>query len=334
MDEPLAFESPPTEGDLLFVLFKALPLSRSQLYSDLRNYCLSNKFSLSRSFDDTLRLLEFVSIVRVDDNVVSVNESLFSPSEFKDPSTYLEKSSFVASLLRVLKAKGILAELVVPDAVRRDSSSGFFYVLESLIPLRLISIRNILISMGFFARDPSFGVGYLLVNPKWTALFESEVVNPFREHARHPSPRLSLRDLKAGLDEREAAGREAERFVVNYELKRLSGHPEPSSIRRISDEWANAGFDIESFDSNDSVLVDRFIEVKSFSSTPVFYWSRNEVDAAREFGDHYFLYIVDRNRIGEPGYRPKILQDPGEKVFEERLWGSEVEVWKIVPTMS
>lgn len=75
--------------------------------------------------------------------------------------------------------------------------------------------------------------------------------------------------------------------------------------------------------------VDRYIEVKSFSGEPLFYWSRNEVQIARELMDKYFLYLVDRDKMSEPGYTPKMYQNPYQKLFENEFWKKEPETWRI-----
>jgi len=43
----------------------------------------------------------------------------------------------------------------------------------------------------------------------------------------------------------------------------------------------NAGYDIQSFNDNKSIIIDKFIEVKSYEGTPYFYWSKNEVEVAK-----------------------------------------------------
>ena len=117
----------------------------------------------------------------------------------------------------------------------------------------------------------------------------------------------ALKDLQAA---KEAAGREAEEFVVSFERRRLALHPFVSSLRRISEEDAGAGFDVLSFENGRTLAHDRFIEVKGYSDEESFYWSAGEMRAAEHYGNGYWLYLVDRKRLTEQGYQPEMVQDP------------------------
>lgn len=81
-------------------------------------------------------------------------------------------------------------------------------------------------------------------------------------------------------------------------------------MRSISDENAAAGFDILSFDGVRALSHDRFIEVKGYADEFSFFWSQEEIDAARRFRMRYWLYLVDRRRISSPDYHPELIQDP------------------------
>jgi hypothetical protein len=155
------------------------------------------------------------------------------------------------------------------------------------------------------------------------------VVDFLREGRLTSKRKLTLSELKSQLDRQEDLGKEAEMFVLDFEQRRLHGHPSVSSIRRVSEDCANAGFDIESFNDKESVFVDRYIEVKSFSRDPIFYWSRSEVQIARELADKYFIYLVDREKLPQLGYVPKMFQNPYQKIFENEFWEKEPETWKV-----
>lgn len=57
------------------------------------------------------------------------------------------------------------------------------------------------------------------------------------------------------------------------------------------------GYDILSFETSTSILPDRYIEVKTFRGHPHFYWTDNEIAAARKYAEHYYLYLIDIDRI-------------------------------------
>lgn len=106
---------------------------------------------------------------------------------------------------------------------------------------------------------------------------------------------ITLQELRALLEERAQRGQKAEAWVLRYERERLmrAGFPlEASAVAIISDIDIAAGYDLESFDGESTGLMpDRFIEVKSTAAGEVvFFWSKNEIDAARSIGDRYWLY--------------------------------------------
>ncbi|RLD40178.1 MAG: hypothetical protein DRI86_15765, partial [Bacteroidetes bacterium] len=101
------------------------------------------------------------------------------------------------------------------------------------------------------------------------------------------------------------------------------------NIKIISSEFANAGYDIESFTGFNSIVPNRFIEVKSYTDNVIFYWSKNEVKTAKELGDDYFLYLIDRNKCHLNDYKPMIVKNPFNRVFSNDIWRIETDVWKI-----
>lgn len=141
----------------------------------------------------------------------------------------------------------------------------------------------------------------------------------------------ALKDLQAA---KEAAGREAEEFVVCFERRRLALHPFASSIRQISDEDAGAGFDVLSFETERTLAHDRFIEVKGYSDEESFYWSASEMRAAEHYGNGYWLYLVDRKRLTEQGYEPEMVQDPYNYFVVHRPpnWLAEPQSFKFLRT--
>jgi hypothetical protein len=139
-----------------------------------------------------------------------------------------------------------------------------------------------------------------------------------------------LQSLKERQAHQELLGKEAELFVLDFEKQRLNKHPLLDNIQRISEEYVNAGYDIESYNDNNSLFTERFIEVKSYSDHVKFYWSANEIEVAKELADKYFLYLVDRAKVLEAGYNPKIVQNPYQSVFENELWKKEAQTWNII----
>ena len=99
------------------------------------------------------------------------------------------------------------------------------------------------------------------------------------------------------------------------------------AIEKISDLNVSAGYDVVSLQSNKSTEIDKFIEVKSYSDKPSFYWSVNEVKKAKQEKNRYFLYLVNRNEIDNNGYNPVMIQDPYKNIFNSNNWEKNCESW-------
>jgi len=85
-----------------------------------------------------------------------------------------------------------------------------------------------------------------------------------------------------------------------------------------------------SFNSDGSKIPDRFIEVKSCSDKPSFFWSRNEIEIAKKNKNNYYLYLVNRNKIHEEAYSPEIIKNPYESVLMSNDWIKEPEKYHII----
>lgn len=143
--------------------------------------------------------------------------------------------------------------------------------------------------------------------------------------------KLTQQRLQEILRAEEQMGEEGEQFVLNYESYRL-GTPLSQKITQVSVIDVTAGFDIASFDSPTSKEHDRFIEVKTYKGEPHFHWSRNEKDKAALLRDHYYIYLVDYDRINQNGYCPQMIQDPIKNVFESPDWNKTIDSYLIERT--
>jgi len=204
---------------------------------------------------------------------------------------------------------------------------NLFFVKSNLIPFRSFPLRNLLLSLEFFKPDQN-NPNHLLIGQSYNQLFEKFVINHLNKRTNRKR-QITIEKLKEGLKKKEQLGKEAELFILGYEKNRLKDHPFKTKIERIADEFVNAGFDIESFTGLNTLVPNRFIEVKSYSDQVSFYWSRNEVDTAKELGEEYFLYLVDRSKYHLKGYEPMIVKNPYDRIFESEFWITETENWKI-----
>lgn len=123
--------------------------------------------------------------------------------------------------------------------------------------------------------------------------------------------------MEKHLAEKRLLGEIAERYVLQYERKRLAGaglKSEALCARQISLIRVHAGYDIESFDGRSPDLCfNRFIEVKGSGQSQVrFVWSPNEIKTAERLKEHYWIYFVGgiERQSRRVTREPVLLQNP------------------------
>jgi len=98
--------------------------------------------------------------------------------------------------------------------------------------------------------------------------------------------------LRTRIEERERIGTGAEDVAVEYERARL-GKDWANHVQHIAREYPLASYDIKSVTISNGKAFPRFIEVKAVSLQSFrFFWSSEEVEAARLLRNAYFLYLV------------------------------------------
>lgn len=327
LDELLKHDSLGNKRELTFVLFQALTPGKGQRLSDINKFCTSNLFSISRSINGIFSLLNFLTIVRIDKGNIELNLRNFNPEKFKPPQSYFNDVHFYNCLFKRLIELEICDGLFNENNLKLSHEYNQYYVKSNLIKLQFFPIRNLLIALNFLEQDQTTP-DHFLIHPQFTSLFRTTIIDYLNKIRIHTT-KVTHQQLEKGLKQKNEAGKQGELFVLHYEQNRMNGHSSFEKIKRISDSYVNAGYDIISFNDLDSFIMDRFIEVKSYRDEISFYWSKNEVEKARELTTKYYLYLVDRSLMNKKGYVPKIIQDPYKKIFENELWMKEIENWKI-----
>lgn len=123
-------------------------------------------------------------------------------------------------------------------------------------------------------------------------------------------------------------GERGEQFVLDYERRRLPSELAGRVVLLGSKQIA-MGYDILSYAAADSVSHDRFIEVKTYSGHPHFYWTDNEIAAAERLRDQYYIYLVDINRVDVPGYEPTIISSPIDLLYQPNRWNVQPQQYAI-----
>ncbi|MCX6717068.1 MAG: DUF3883 domain-containing protein, partial [Candidatus Taylorbacteria bacterium] len=231
----------------------------------------------------------------------------------------------LSMIINTAKKDEVFYEIFNQDYLSYDIVHNLIQLEISAIPLRFTGFRRLLVNMGFLSFSPDLNIQKWVINPKYKNMFDLDLMPEIKRR------RMSLASLQKMLDLNKKLGNEAEEFILDYEKKRLALSKNSMMIRQISNYDVGAGYDIISYNSVDSKEYDRFIEVKSFSGTPSFHWSRNEIDIARIKKQHYFLYLVDREHISKMSYIPLIIENPYEQIIEKSsTWNKRIEEYFVM----
>lgn len=198
--------------------------------------------------------------------------------------------------------------------IRFDTDSGRYIIQKHGFPITAAVFRNFLIQMKALLEQPDGG---LLITEQYEKVF-AKVQKASRR-------KLSLAELKLRLEQ----GAKAEEFVLAFEHTRLHGSSVIHKVKRISEIDVTAGYDIISFSDCASTVYDRFIEVKSYKGTPHFYWTKNEMEVAAIYGERYFIYLVDIDRIFDLKYTPMIITNPSKSIAKSDVWIMQPESYYV-----
>jgi hypothetical protein len=147
--------------------------------------------------------------------------------------------------------------------------------------------------------------------------------------------RLSPEQLERLQQSQAKQGADAEEFVLALEKRRLEGHAQLQLVRRVSLSNTAAGYDIESFEGLRSFLPDRFIEVKSHRGVERFFFSSGEMEAAKELGERYYIYVVDMGKFEEAGYDPIVIRNPAAVLSnQDSSWLVTTSAFEVIRKVS
>jgi hypothetical protein len=319
--------------DIKYVIDELLVSQRPKKIADIREYCISNSVDLAYSFNGIIDLFEFLSLVSIENSVIILDTKSIDIREHTATKAKL-CDVLIRSIFFKLKEHDLLHAFLNLENIKYDIPFSTISIHKNSIPLGFSGLRNLLIELGFFHLQKKIPY-LLLVAPQYLDLFENQILLWIRMESgldELPNIGLSFDDLTRIQRLREHLGDEAEEYVLEYEVDRLSEHPQKDKIKKISKIDVTAGYDIISFNSPVSNFIDRYIEVKSFSKDIGFYWSKNEVKAAVLKGNIYFLYLVDRDSMNRKDYEPLIIHDPFTKVFMNESWHKDEQNWFVTPT--
>ena len=154
--------------------------------------------------------------------------------------------------------------------------------------------------------------------------------NELKKVVRKKPPK-SQAQLEKELEEerknKKEIGERAEIIVLEFEKN------QSRKAKRISQENASAGYDIESQDEDGNV---RLIEVKGSTGDEFdIYWSQNEIKTASENRDKYWLYFVPGVDIKSEKFKePELYPDPIASILESKQYKEKKETLHLIKNNS
>jgi len=302
-----------------FELFNALKTDEERCWSvrDAEQLFYNKNINGRSIFDGCLELAIKISIVEQDEyHKISINQ------KFKDflLSENLMCDKFVEFLFQALNQDEIFHTIFSSENISYDIIYHTAQINNSAFGFKYSNFKQLLIDFNVIQIHPTKELSKYILNSRYKKIFDKIILPEIKKR------KIGIEELRKSLEQQQIHGEEAEIFVLNFERERLDNK---IGIDWVAEYSVAEGYDISSFQQVESEYNDCFIEVKSYSGTPYFFWSRNEVDISRIKGDHYFLYLVDRSQMANDGYKPLIIQNPFKEVFNDENWLKQIEKYKI-----
>lgn len=304
------FEKYSKIGDPEGVFFIAKCLnSGTNLTQSLKTLAQSEIGKKAIEVELTLLLFESMHLVSVADGCIACNTSLANNYSENEEEF---REWFVDEFIEFVMSN----EIIDIDTITYEIGSDTYLMSPSCIKRKYAGFRNMLVD---------FGVIALRADARYTILQKLD------KYIARPEVRRKVteKQLFAQLQKKKELGNMGEEWVLEYEKRRITNPALNRRIKRISLIDVSAGFDIVSFETNESTLFDRFIEVKTYKGNEHFHWSHNEIEKANLMGDQYFIYLVDADCLEQEDYEPKIIQDPIRKIGESEGWAKRPDSYLV-----
>ncbi len=268
-------------------------------------------------FDGCIELGIKIKLLFIQDDYLFVDkkiaESLKSEMQLKD--------RFIELLFKSLIDDDDFHQIFNSNHLSYDVIYKSFQISINAFGFRFSNFRQLLVDFDVIEYHPTPEIKNFIINSRYRKLFDKAILPEIKKR------KIGIEELKRTMEEQQIHGEEAEKFVLAFEKKRLN---EKDFIEWVAEYVTNEGYDIASYDSEIDSEHNRFIEVKSYAGgRPYFYWSRNESLVAKRRRENYWLYLVNRDEIGNDDYVPLMLQDPYESVLKNNKWIVEVEKYKL-----
>lgn len=305
--------------EYFFELANILVNQRSDLWTapKIQKYFFNRVINGRSVFDGCIQLGVLINFIEV-----ASDGSLAIPVNLHKYLGQIETLSekFVEQLLLTASKDEKCFEIFSPQYLEYDLSNKSIKITNNAFGLKYSQFKQVLLDFNVLKPVITEVSSYYIISHNYMNLFQKDLMTEIKRRA------ISPEHLKQILELQNQYGEEAEKFVLEYEERRLAEKKEIVWVAKYS---ISEGYDIASFNTQDSPLYDRFIEVKSYSQTLAFYWTKNEIETAKIKGKNYFLYLVNRDEMSNANYFPMIINNPALEIFNNAKWKIEIDKYYV-----
>ena len=224
-------------------------------------------------------------------------------------------------IFKSLKSDPIFIEIFKSENLSYDIINKVIQIRNSAFGFRYSNFKQLLINFNILQKHPESQFNSFIINPTYKYLFDDTILPEIRRNE------ISIEEFQKSMELKQKYGLEAEQFVLDFENKRLN---KKKDINWVAEYIVNAGYDIASYNSEEDIFLNRFIEVKSFEGdNPYFFWSRNELKESKIRKKQYWLYLVNRNKMNDNDYYPTMINNPFENILQDDDWKKSIENYKV-----
>lgn len=222
----------------------------------------------------------------------------------------INKYEFIITLLEYMSKNNEIEQFINPDKIQIFNNQKFI----SINDIKLIdsSLRNLFLVLNVFKLSNTNN-NIIIINNSLLDYFKN-------------SYEMTQSKLNLILKREKIQGDKAELYVFKYEKNRINSE---NNVRQISTENVLAGYDILSKESNKQKSANRYIEVKSFSKNKKIFITKNEIEKSKIYSNHYYIYLIDINKLNESNYKPMIIKNPYKNLIKNNKIKKEVEIYSI-----
>jgi hypothetical protein len=285
--------------------------------SDLERLFYNRIIDGRSAYDGCIELAIKIEVLIFDGNIVSINENL---SSFLN-SVNQVSDKFIEYLFHTLKNDEDFHKIFCSEYLSYDIIYKSLQISNSAFSLKFSNFKQLLIDFGVIKTHPTVEINSYIINSRYKKLFDKTVLPEIKKR------KIGMEAFKKAMELKQIYGEEAEKFVVEFENKRLN---HKKDIDWVAQYIVNKGYDVASYNNSSDDLQNRFIEVKSYDGViPYFFWSRNEYNVAKRKKEQYWIYLVNRKEINNDGYEPQMEQNPFEGILKNDNWDKQVDKYII-----